>query len=172
MDVLHRKRAARQAREERRLARIQRRFGDVHRAHNRRVAARRAGRFARSSAPLFLLVFGGLFLGLVLSPFPPLESVRHLAAAPACAASRAVDLAPSSRGAAGYWPWNDQDSDGIACETLPAAQASAGVPFSNCAAARAADAAPVHRGQPGFGPHLDADGDGTGCELHGTGFGT
>jgi hypothetical protein len=151
-------------REARRLARITRRFGNVHRVHNQRVAARRLGRFARSSGPLFLIVFCGLFLTLVLSPFPPLQTVRHVAAAPTCAASRAVSLAPATTGAAGYWSWNDQDGDGTACEALPAAQAQRGLPFASCDAVRAADAAPIRRDQKGFGAHLDADGDGIGCE--------
>ena len=164
MDAFRRRMALKNGREARRLARIERRLGNVHRMHNQRVAARRLGRFARSSGPLFLVVFCGLFLVLVLSPFPPLQTIRHAAAAPTCAASRAVGLAPATADAPGYWSWNDQDLDGIACEALPAAQAERGLPFADCDAVRAADAAPVRRGQKGFGAHLDADGDGTGCE--------
>lgn len=167
MNRFRRRMAARDAREAQRLTRIQRRFGNVHRPHNRRVAARRFGRFARASPPLFLIVFGGVFMALVLSPFPPLQSIRHIAAAPGCTASRAVGLAPAVAGAAGYWTRNDQDGDGVACEALPPAQAERGLPFASCTAARAADAAPVRWGRPGFGPHLDADGDGVGCEPHG-----
>ena len=136
-------------------------------ARKARQRPRGSGRFAPSSASLFLMVFGGVFLALVLSPFPPLQSIRHVASAPGCTASRAMGLAPADAGSAGYWRWNDQDGDGVACEALPPAQAMRGQPFSSCAAARAADAAPVRHGQRGFGPHLDADGDGIGCEPHG-----
>lgn len=159
--------AMKDAREAQRLARIRRRFGNVHHSHNREVAARRLGRHARSSAPLFLIVFGGVFLALTLSPFPPVQSIQHLAAAPGCTTSRAVGLVSVTEGEAGYWSWNDQDSDGLACEALPSFQAVRGLPFANCAAVRAADAAPVRRGRAGYGPHLDADADGVGCELHG-----
>lgn len=152
------------AREAERLARIRRRFGNVHAAHNRRVVARRQVRFVRTVAPSFILVFGGVFTALVLSPFPPVDSLRHLAAASGCAATRGMDLESVTRGAVGYWRWNDQDGDGLACEALPAAQAELGLAFLNCEAARRADAAPVRRGRPGYGQHLDADGDGVGCE--------
>ena len=50
------------------------------------------------------------------SPFPPLETIRHLAAAPNCAAARSVGLAPARRGQPGYYPSHDADNDGIACE--------------------------------------------------------
>ena len=168
MDRFRRRMESKAAREAKRLARIQRRFGNVHRNHNRAVALRRGGRFARSAWPLFLAVFGGLFAALVASPFPPLESLRHLASAPSCSASRAVGLQAAPHGAAGYWPWNDQDRDGIACEHPSAAQIGPGLSFYNCEAVRAADAAPIRRGRPGFGDHLDADGDGVGCETYGS----
>ncbi|RZJ28085.1 MAG: hypothetical protein EON85_09770 [Brevundimonas sp.] len=87
-----------------------------------------------------------------------------MAATSGCVATRGVGLAPAVRGEPGYWGWNDQDDDGVACESLPSAQASFGLAFRNCADARRADAAPVRSGALGYGRHLDADGDGVGCE--------
>jgi hypothetical protein len=46
----------------------------------------------------------------------PVLALRHLAAAPNCNAARAADLAPAQRGEPGYWPMNDRDGDGVACE--------------------------------------------------------
>lgn len=171
MDRFRRRMETKAAREAERLSRIQRRFGNVHRRHNRGVAVRRGGRFARRAAPLFLVAFAALFAAFAASPFPPLQSLRHLAAAPTCSASRAVGLQAAPYGAAGYWTWNDQDLDGIACEPLPPAQTGPGLSFYNCAAVRAVDAAPIRRGSPGFADHLDPDGDGIGCELDGSALG-
>jgi hypothetical protein len=53
---------------------------------------------------------------LNFSPWPPLVTLRHIAAVPNCAAARAVGLAPARRGEPGYWPSHDADNDGIACE--------------------------------------------------------
>ncbi|QDH74860.1 excalibur calcium-binding domain-containing protein [Brevundimonas sp. M20] len=105
-----------------------------------------------------------MFTALVLSPFTPFDSLRHLAASTGCATTRGLELAPAVRGKPGYWGWNDQDDDGVACESLPSAQADFGLAFSSCADAYGADAAPVRRGHQGYGRHLDADGDGVGCE--------
>jgi len=58
-----------------------------------------------------------VYLGLTyLSPWSPMVTLRHLAAFPNCNAARAVGLAPAHRGKPGYWPHNDRDRDGIACE--------------------------------------------------------
>ena len=129
---------------------------------------RRGVRFASSAWPLFLMVFAGLFAALVASPFTPMDSLRHLAAAPTCTFSRSVGLEAASKGAPGYWSWNDQDRDGVACESLPPALIASELAFYNCEAVRAVDAAPIRRGKDGFGEHLDADGDGVGCETHGS----
>ena len=47
------------------------------------------------------------------------ETLRHLLAAPNCASTRAVGLAPAYKGQPGYWPKHDADKDGIACEPWP-----------------------------------------------------
>ncbi len=61
----------------------------------------------------------GGYLALVkFSPWPPLVTLRHLAALPDCSVARFVGLAPANMGAPGYWPKLDADSDGISCETL------------------------------------------------------
>ena len=63
------------------------------------------------------LVAGILVFGLMrLSPFSPIDTLRHIAAFPNCAAARAVGVAPANRGEPGYWPQHDRDGDGVACE--------------------------------------------------------
>jgi hypothetical protein len=54
-----------------------------------------------------------------LSRWSPAMALRHAAAAPNCAAARAVGLAPAYRGQPGYYPQHDRDRDGIACEPWP-----------------------------------------------------
>lgn len=68
-----------------------------------------------------LLAFASAaFLALMLSNnWTPGTTVRHIAAAPSCAAARLVGLAPSFRGEPGYWPWLDADNDGVSCEARP-----------------------------------------------------
>jgi hypothetical protein len=67
----------------------------------------------------------GIVVGLVVaftelaSPWPFFDTARHIAAAPNCAAARAVGLAPSHPGEPGYWVKHDRDRDGIACEPWP-----------------------------------------------------
>jgi hypothetical protein len=58
----------------------------------------------------------GLF---ALSPFAPVETLRHFASFLNCDATRAMGLAPALRGEPGYWPSHDADGDGIACEPWP-----------------------------------------------------
>lgn len=43
-------------------------------------------------------------------------TARHLLSMPSCAATRAMGLAPAKIGHPGYWPKQDADNDGIACE--------------------------------------------------------
>lgn len=63
---------------------------------------------------------GGAYLAIATwSPWPAPETIRHLLAAPNCAAARAVGLAPAYRGDPGYWSRHDADNDGIACEPWP-----------------------------------------------------
>src|SRR5688500_3174012 len=54
------------------------------------------------------------------SRWSPEMALRHAAAAPNCAAARAVGLAPAYRGQPGYYPLHDRDRDGIACGPWPA----------------------------------------------------
>ena len=56
---------------------------------------------------------------LNLSPWPPLLTLKHLAALPSCATARAVGLAPAMHGEPGYWTIHDEDGDGRACEPWP-----------------------------------------------------
>ena len=71
-------------------------------------------------AAISIVGLGGAYLALsLLSPWPPLLTVRHILAAPNCTAARAVGLAPAWRGNPGYYPKHDADNDGWACEPLP-----------------------------------------------------
>jgi Excalibur calcium-binding domain len=53
------------------------------------------------------------------SAWPPVATLKHLAAFPNCDAARLVGLAPARKGEPGYWSRNDRDKDGIACEPWP-----------------------------------------------------
>ncbi|HEU0162990.1 MAG TPA: excalibur calcium-binding domain-containing protein [Rhizomicrobium sp.] len=96
---------------------IQAKFSAVTRGHERRLWWRGFFKSAMHPAPsvLFLVVF----LGLVLSPFPPVMTFKHLLAMRNCASARWIGLASARKGAPGYWPWLDRDEDGIACEPWP-----------------------------------------------------
>jgi hypothetical protein len=91
------------------------------------VAEGRRRRARRFRSTLVAIAFVGLaalgifdiyLLLLNFSPWPPLTTIMHIAAYPNCDATRAVGLAPARRGQPGYWPHNDADNDGIACEPL------------------------------------------------------
>jgi hypothetical protein len=51
-----------------------------------------------------------------LSPWPPVATLKHIAAFPNCDAARELGLAPARRGDPGYWDKHDRDMDGVACE--------------------------------------------------------
>ena len=81
---------------------------------------RRCQRYAGIAA------FAALALAALLYPavkdtarWSPAMALKHTAAAPNCAAARAVGLAPAYRGQPGYYPQHDRDGDGIACEPWP-----------------------------------------------------
>ena len=98
------------------LRHLNRRFQAVSRRLDRPIRLRRLDRWTSVVA---LSVIGGcaLYWALVLlSPWPPLASLKHAAAFPNCNAARAVGLAPAQKGEPGYWPGHDADNDGITCE--------------------------------------------------------
>ncbi len=105
---------------EQELAKLKRGFGAISRRFNRAIALRRMRRKTKRAAVALLLI--ALALGVpytlikVFSPWPVMTTLRHLGAAPNCASARAVGLAPARRGEPGYWPGNDADHDGWACE--------------------------------------------------------
>ena len=101
------------------LRRLRRRFERVSRRAERRTRRRRWFRLARLAALAGVAGAGAYLAVASVSPWPVDVTLRHLAAAPNCAAARAVDLAPSLRGAPGYWPTHDRDDDGVACEPWP-----------------------------------------------------
>jgi Excalibur calcium-binding domain len=83
------------------------------------------GLAASASAPVGVAAFAALALGALLYPavqnlrWPLTVALRHVAAAPNCAAARVMGLAPAWRGQPGYYPQHDADRDGIACEPWP-----------------------------------------------------
>lgn len=102
---------------EKELQSLQRRFAAISDRHDRALRKRNFLRGLRTATIASgLPVFCAVFVGLMASPFDPVDSVRHLAAFPRCAMADAVGLAPSRRGQPGYWPHLDRDEDGVACE--------------------------------------------------------
>jgi hypothetical protein len=120
--------------------------------HRRLLASERRHRWARVRRALFragvvgLVGLGAFDLYLVLlnvSPWPPMATLKHLAAFPNCDAARAVGLAPARRGEPGYWPAHDADRDGIACEPRRDDRAGKSSGESSSAPIRGASHAPA-----------------------------
>jgi hypothetical protein len=92
---------------------------------NRAMRAHRVRRFMSGWGIRLVLALALLSLTWLaiawLSPWPVPLTLRHLAASYNCDTARAVQLAPARRGEPGYWPDQDADSDGIACEVWPPA---------------------------------------------------
>src|SRR5919109_3898429 len=101
---------------EQRLRRLKRRFQAVSRRHERAIKLRRAYPLAKFSTLAAVSAFALSWALLSLSPWPPLTTLRHIAAFPNCAAARAVGLAPAYEGEPGYWQRHDRDRDGKSCE--------------------------------------------------------
>ena len=91
------------------------------RARRGPVAWLRRHRNQAGIAAFAALAVAALAYPVLTSPsgWSPAMALRHAAAAPNCAAARAVDLAPAYRGQPGYYPQHDRDKDGIACEPWP-----------------------------------------------------
>jgi len=104
---------------EQRLRRLQRRFRAVSHRFDRAIKLRRSYRLAKRSGLAAIGVVVIFVAVLMLSPFPPIATLKHIAALPNCDAARAIGLAPAIRGAPGYWPSHDADEDGKACELWP-----------------------------------------------------
>ena len=101
---------------EARARHLKRRFRTLSRRHERALLARRWTRRGLIGA----LVGGGIYLAIwLVSPWPVGVTIRHFVAGANCSAARAVGLAPALRVSPGYWPRNDADNDGIACEPWP-----------------------------------------------------
>jgi hypothetical protein len=102
-----------------RARRLKRRYQAESRRYHRAVKLKRAYRRAKIWA-LFAIGLGVCFWGLLLlSAWPPLTTLRHVASFPNCDAARAVGLAPAYRGQPGYWQRHDRDDDGWSCEPWP-----------------------------------------------------
>jgi hypothetical protein len=102
------------------LRKLKNRFGAISRRFDRKAALRKLLTRARTAAVALTLTAAAIAAPIALikvfSPWPMMITLRHIAAAPNCAAARNVDLAPSRKGQPGYWPSHDADFDGIACE--------------------------------------------------------
>jgi len=102
---------------------LKRNFQKASRRQGRARLLRRLDQWAEVSAligiggvALFWVLYGAL---VIFSPWPPMLTLKHIAAAPNCDAARAVGLAPARRGEPGYYLKHDRDNDGIACEPWP-----------------------------------------------------
>lgn len=108
---------------EKKVQRLKRRFGRIttrfERARKRRKFVRDWSKFLIASVIAVLVAFAATTIGLKLSPWPPSETIRHLASFPNCDAARTFGLAPAPRGEPGYYVRHDRDEDGIACEPWP-----------------------------------------------------
>jgi hypothetical protein len=103
---------------EERLRDLQRRFRVVSRRFDRRSKLRGLYRQLKIFALVAIATFA-IAWALANSPWPLVDTLKHLAAFPNCSAARAVGLAPASKGAPGYWAHHDADDDGMACEPWP-----------------------------------------------------
>jgi hypothetical protein len=103
------------------LHNLKRRFQAVSGRFHRTVRLRRMYRLFKMAGIAAASSFAVTWILMSFSPWPPLTTLRHLAAFPHCNAARAVDLAPANRGEPGYWEHHDRDKDGKSCEpwTMP-----------------------------------------------------
>jgi hypothetical protein len=101
---------------ERDLKSLQKRFARVTRRFERRRWRKNFVQGLRAQLFAACAVFAAAFAGLILSPFTPIDTLKHLLAFPNCASAQALGLTPSRRGQPGYWSHLDRDNDGVACE--------------------------------------------------------
>ena len=100
---------------ETRLRKLKRGFQRVSRRWDRPFRLRRLYRTVAIAAIAITASFA-LTWYFLTSPWPPIPTLKHVAAFPNCEAARLVGLAPTFKGQPGYWVRNDRDRDGIACE--------------------------------------------------------
>jgi hypothetical protein len=90
----------------------------AHKAAEPKGATKPPKRYPPVTVAFVVCVVGYLCIG-AFGPWPPLTTLRHLAAAPSCATARAVGLAPAHIGEPGYWSFHDEGRSGIACAIAP-----------------------------------------------------
>ncbi len=112
-------------------------FEDSNEAARERRAAQLKRRFSKISSQFFAAKkpFGPIFAAAVLiclsvslsatiayqstaNQWPVVSTAKHLLAGFDCGFTRWVGLAPARIGNPGYWPSNDADGDGVACEQM------------------------------------------------------
>jgi hypothetical protein len=78
------------------LRQLRTRFEAVSRRHDRERRLRRLDRWASASALVVIAGLAGYWALALLSPWPPLVTLKHLAASPNCNAARAVGTSAST----------------------------------------------------------------------------
>jgi hypothetical protein len=102
---------------------LNRRFSKITRRYERAIARGRHRLMVMryiSRALIGAAVGASIYLAIwLMSPWPVGLTIKHVVAGINCKSARTVGLAPARRGNPGYWPRNDADNDGIACEPWP-----------------------------------------------------
>ena len=65
---------------------------------------------------LMLALLCAIYTGVLFERFTPEGAMRHVSALGGCGAAKAAGVSRAARGEVGYWPINDLDGNGIACE--------------------------------------------------------
>lgn len=101
---------------ERETRRLKSRFQAISRRYQRAIMLRKLYPLAKLGGIGAISGFA-MYTGIAaFSPFSPVDTLKHLASVPNCAAAQMLGVAPARRGQPGYWPRHDADNDGIACE--------------------------------------------------------
>ena len=107
------------ARADKNVQQLRKRAEGVSKRSFRVVPLHRRYRWQIQLGALMAFALAALSLMPLVSPWPRLTFLRHIASGPNCDAARAAGLAPAKRGEPGYWSSHDADNDGIACEPWP-----------------------------------------------------
>jgi hypothetical protein len=101
---------------EKEARRLKKRFQGISRRYERTMALRRHSRWLKICIGAALLAFALTWSLMGLSSWPPLTTLKHLAAFTNCDMAHALGVAPVYRGQPGYWERHDEDGNGRTCE--------------------------------------------------------